>query len=50
MRIKAYKVWYALGLIFMGLFALSSLYTINVFYVLLSLISFIMSATHYEED
>jgi hypothetical protein len=47
---KTYKIWYALGIIFMALFALSSLYTINVFYILLSLVSFIISATYYEDD
>lgn len=46
---KTYKIWYILGLLFMGLFCLSSLSQICPIYILLSLISFIISSKYYTE-
>lgn len=47
---KTYKIFYALGLAFMGLFFLSTLSSGTPLYILLSLICFLISAKYYHED
>lgn len=46
---KIYKIFYILGLMFMGLFFLSILSTGTPLYVLISLICFLISAKYYKE-
>lgn len=46
---KIYKIWYILGLLFIGLFFLSTLTTPSLIMLLLSLVSFIISAKYYKE-
>jgi hypothetical protein len=46
---KIYKIFYILGLMFMGLFFLSALSTGTPLYVLISLICFLISAKYYKE-
>lgn len=46
---KIYKIFYILGLLFMGLFFLSTLSTGTPLYVLISLICFLISAKYYKE-
>ena len=46
---KIYKIFYILGLMFMGLFFLSTLFTGTPLYVLISLICFLISAKYYKE-
>lgn len=46
---RLYKIFYILGLVFMGLFFLSTLNSVVPLYALLSLISFIISAKYYKE-
>lgn len=46
---KIYKIFYILGLMFMGLFFLSTLSTGTSLYVLISLICFLISAKYYKE-
>lgn len=46
---KIYKIFYILGLMFMGLFFLSTLSTGTLLYVLISLICFLISAKYYKE-
>lgn len=46
---KNYKLWYILGLMFMGLFFLSTLTNPSLLMLLLSLVSFITSAKYYKE-
>lgn len=48
--LKMYKFWYILGLVFMGLFFLSSIETLHVMYILLSLVCFIISGKYYEKE
>lgn len=47
---KIYKIFYILGLMFMGLFFLSTLSTGTPLYVLISLICFLISAKYYKEQ
>lgn len=47
---KIYKIFYILGLVFMGLFFLSTLNSVIPLYALLSLISFIISGRYYNEN
>jgi hypothetical protein len=44
-----YKFWYALGLVFMSLFFLSSLNIMNPLYIVLSGVCFIECARTYDE-
>lgn len=46
---KIYKIFYILGLMFMGLFFLSTLSTGTPLHVLISLICFLISAKYYKE-
>lgn len=46
---KIYKIFYILGLMFMGLFFFSTLSTGTPLYVLISLICFLISAKYYKE-
>ena len=46
---KIYKIFYILGLMFMGLFFLSTLSTGTPLCVLISLICFLISAKYYKE-
>lgn len=46
---KIYKIFYILGLMFMGLCFLSTLSTGTPLYVLISLICFLISAKYYKE-
>lgn len=46
---KIYKIFYILGLMFMGLFFLSTLSTGTPLYVLISLICFLIIAKYYKE-
>lgn len=45
-----YKIFYIVGWIFLGLFFLSSLTTINIIYILISLVCFILSIKKYKND
>ena len=47
---KIYKIWYILGLMFMGLFFLSTLTTPSLIMLLLSLVSFILYAKNYKNE
>ncbi len=43
-----YKFWYVIGLIFMGIFLITSTKVLQPIYILLSLVCFIISAKQYE--
>lgn len=48
---RIYKIWYILGLMFMGIFLLGSVSTgLHPLYMLLSLICFLISGKYYTED
>lgn len=47
---RVYKVFYILGLAFMGLFFLSTLSSGTPLYILFSLICFLISAKYYPEE
>lgn len=46
---KWYKVWYVLGLMFMGIFFLSTLTVPSLMILLLSVVCFILCAKYYKE-
>lgn len=47
---KIYNILYVLGLIFMTLFFISSLSSINIVYILISLLFFILSGKCYKNE
>lgn len=48
---RIYKIWYVLGLMFMGIFFLGSMSTgLQPIYILLSLICFLISGKYYKDS
>lgn len=47
-NLEMYKFWYVIGLIFMGIFFITSTKVLQPIYILLSLVCFIISAKQYE--